>query len=622
MNIVNAKVALDRIQSFIEADEMQQPPLRPPADPAIAVANGTFAWSLSSPPLLHNITLCVDSGHLVMVTGSVGAGKSSLLAALLGEMSAKQGSVTVAGSIAYTQQDPWIRNASLRDNILMGIEYEQTRYEAVLEACALLPDLGMLPAGDATEIGEKGVNLSGGQRHRVALARACYANADVYLFDDPLSAVDAHVGRHLFEKCMMSHLGGTTRILVTHQLQYLESADVVVVIKDGRIAEQGSYAALIEKGVDFHQFKLDTGEDGDGDEKSSDADDVVVEDLLDLAVITTDTNADKTASSTTLAAVQNSEEMEDVPLNEDQQQQQQLLNDGNEDSSSAPALKKTSSPSKTNKMNTDKDAESRAAAAQLTKAEERAMGQVDRKVYARYFAAYGPLMAVPILVLTLAVTERGLQAAQNWWLSVWTEATTVFDDEESTTTTDTNTNTHHYMRVYFIFGIISLVFQVSRAVALVLGSITAARHLQASLLETVLRLPMSFFDSQPTGRLLNRFTKDTEAVDSSIQSSVASFLNCAVSVLWSLVIVIAVSPWVALALIPLGIAYTFVQNRFLATSRELKRLDSLALSPIFSHFAETLAGLTTLRAFRAQDRFIAQDAVLLNESNRCYWPAQ
>jgi ABC-type multidrug transport system fused ATPase/permease subunit len=242
----------------------------------------------------------------------------------------------------------------------------------------------------------------------------------------------------------------------------------------------------------------------------------------------------------------------------------------------------------------------------------------------------------------------------------------------------TDFSTDYYMRVYFAIGLISLGFQVLKAVTLVLGSIVAARRLQAALLSTVLRLPMSFFDSQPTGaclgfysfflfpmhfciflqrvcqiswsdrftdernfiffnhkeqialflssslsgRLLNRFTKDTEAVDTSIQSSVSSFLNCAVSVLWAMVVVIAVSPGVALAMVPLAAAYSAVQKRYIATSRELKRLDSLALSPIFSHFSETLQGLATLRAFRVQPWLEHRNLKLLDESNRCFWPAQ
>lgn len=688
MNIVNAKVALDRLQKFIEADEMVQQPLLPASSPAITVRGGSFSWGPTSPPLLHSIDLDISSGELVIVVGAVGVGKTSLLAALLGEMHARQGIVRVSGTVAYTQQDPWIQNASLRDNILMGMVFDQDKYNHVIEACALLPDLAMLPAGDATEIGEKGVNLSGGQKHRVALARACYAAADVYLLDDPLSAVDAHVGRHLFDHCLLSLLRGKTRVLVTHQLQYLPAADVVLVVRDGRIAERGSYDELSARGIDFHQFELHTAaSSGALQEKEEESEEMVVtiDGVLDPTTTSNRLNnseglrhgvLDDSAVelnqihsrqqipggvSTPMHPAQTleqqngsggSEELEEVDLNaesgslSDFQQQQQTNFCGAAETggliqsvvspiqNSSPVLRNTSprgtgvySPQnkaavnlgteETNKSGAQKfkTAADQAAASQLTKAEERAVGRVDKLVYMRYFTAWGPALVVPIVVLALAVIERGLQAGQNWWLSIWTEATTASPDID-------DSETRYYMWVYFAIGLISLIFQVTRAVAVVLGSIAAARRLHKSLLATVLRLPMSFFDSQPTGRLLNRFTKDTESVDTSIQSSVASFLNCAVSVLWSLIVVVAVSPAVALALIPLTLAYSAVQKRYIATSRELKRLDSLALSPIFSHFGETLAGLATLRAFRAQDRFAARDARLLNESNRCYWPAQ
>jgi len=787
MNIINAKVALDRIQKFIEAEEMVQPPLLPAAKSAASHINNvdgvddddgttkrqssttasshsknngqqetfsssvaccirgspSFAWTPTSPPLLHSINFEVQAGQLVIVVGSVGSGKSSLLAALLGEMcivendtkksnhhrfgggatngvgtsrygDSTKSAVMVAGTVAYTQQDPWIQNASLKNNILMEMDTHclslssdpvssssassssssssSSFYHKVVEACALLPDIDMLPAGDATEIGEKGVNLSGGQRHRVALARACYADADVYFMDDPLSAVDAHVGRHLFDKCLCGLLRNKTRILVTHQLQYLGAADVVMVIKDGRITEMGSYKELIEKGVDFDQFELaavqkkeekeeveKAGEvsiEGSINENKSAAaavvavvDEVEVDDeiadenveLLSRHDILRDSAAELYKKSTSSAggggasgsSSENASPLFNKKMEKDieqqQQQQQQLVevpldsprptfafSSSYSSTSPSPSAAEMCGTAETGgvvelnysshhqtqeeeillKKTTSSAILNKAAAAQLTKAEERAVGRVGRQVYMRYFSAYGPALVIPSIVLALALTERGLQAGQNWWLSVWTEATTTAQ------ATSQAADTTYYMKVYFIIGIISLVFQISRAVILVLGSISAARRLQASLLSIVLRLPMSFFDSQPTGRLLNRFTKDTESVDTSIQSSVASFLNCAVSVLWSLVVVISVSPGVAVALIPLGWAYSAVQKRYIATSRELKRLDSLALSPIFSHFGETLSGLTTLRAFRAQQRFAARDAALLNESNRCYWPAQ
>lgn len=576
MNIVNGKVALDRIQNFMEMDEMRQPAEKPSDSPSICIKNGSFAWGMGQETLLKGINFTVPKGQLVIVVGEVGSGKTSLMSAILGEMLTRSGEVSVCGSIAYTQQDPWIQNLSLKKNILLDREYDEDKYRKVLQSCALEPDLSILPAGDETEIGEKGVNLSGGQRHRVALARACYKNADIYLLDDPLSAVDAHVGKHLLKHCILGMLGNTTRVLVTHQLQYLPAADLVVVVQNGKIVESGSYNALVEKGIDFHQFHIES---------------------------------DDTASSSSSS-----------PSSEDEHpmvEQHESSQDESRNSSSTSIEDKVEEANQTENDGKIEDAQEKnclQSKKSITKAEERAVGQVKKKVYIKYFLVWGPRLILPIVVLSLAMTEKGLQSAQNWWLSVWSSAVENQDLSQD--------DTWYYMKVYFSIGLVSLIIQIARAVALVLGSLIAAGSLQKSLLKRVLRLPMSFFDSQPTGRLLNRFTKDVEAVDTSLQSSISSFLSCSVSVLWSLIVVVAVSPATAAAFFPITFAYAKIQGRYVATSRELKRLDSLAMSPIFSHFSETLQGLAVVRAFRAQESFRTKNKYLLDESNKCFWPIQ
>ena len=362
----------------------------------------------------------------------------------------------------------------------------------------------MLPAGDETEIGEKGVNLSGGQRHRVALARACYAQADVYLLDDPLSAVDAHVGRHLLNHCILEYLGNKTRILVTHQLQYLPDADVVVVVKDGRISEIGGYDDLVEKGVDFHQFEVQS------DDELTEAKPVDSSDSNDLDSAMNDSNVGSGKDEDFTNFVSVSLEEDNVGSGSSSPEDKQL------NKAAEVATKHEEAFQDTKDQNKDMIRK----ASKLTKAEERAVGQVASSVYLKYFLAWGPALAIPTTVLALALTERGLQAGQSWWLSIWTNAST--DPQVG------DHGTAFYLKVYFILGFSSLGVQIIRAIVLVLGSLEAANRLQSTLLATVLRLPMSFFDSQPTGRLLNRFTKDIEAVDMTLQSSVSSFLNCAV----------------------------------------------------------------------------------------------
>jgi ATP-binding cassette subfamily C (CFTR/MRP) protein 1 len=210
-------------------------------------------------PTLTSINLTVPQGSLTAIVGRVGQGKSSLMSALIGEMYKRQGRVIVSGSVAYVSQVAWILNGSLRDNILFGSPFDQSKYDRILESAGLLPDIRILPAGDATEIGERGINLSGGQKQRVALARAAYQDADIYLLDDPLSAVDAHVDQHLWERLVGPEglLNDKTRVLITHGIHHLNEADQILVMKSGKVAETGTYDDLMVARKDFYQLITD-----------------------------------------------------------------------------------------------------------------------------------------------------------------------------------------------------------------------------------------------------------------------------------------------------------------------------------------------------------------------------
>eukprot|EP01065_Artemidia_motanka_P023285 TRINITY_DN277_c0_g2_i2.p1 TRINITY_DN277_c0_g2~~TRINITY_DN277_c0_g2_i2.p1 ORF type:complete len:1661 (+),score=534.27 TRINITY_DN277_c0_g2_i2:110-5092(+) len=269
-NIIEASVSLQRIQDFLMLEEIDENAVSslPPAagKPALEIHNGAFSWGCvptpagqeagqdekgaecspqeHCPAVLSGVNVRIMPGQLVGVIGEVGSGKSSLLHAFLGELHKTGGDVTRRGRLAYVAQTPFIANMTLRENILWGHQYEEERYQRVLWQCCLVDDLQILPAGDMTEIGEAGINLSGGQRQRVSLARAVYSNADIYLLDDVLSAVDAHVGKAIFNRCIREALGGKTRVLVTHGVQYLPVCDVVCTVDKGGIAEQGSYAEL------------------------------------------------------------------------------------------------------------------------------------------------------------------------------------------------------------------------------------------------------------------------------------------------------------------------------------------------------------------------------------------
>ncbi|XP_023751709.1 ABC transporter C family member 8 isoform X3 [Lactuca sativa] len=259
--LIQVKVSLDRINSFLVDDELKDnrmerdQELESSHDGAIRIQNGNFTWEPESPiPTLQNVNLEVKHGQKVAVCGSVGAGKSSLLYAILGEISKTSGTVGVSGSIAYVSQTSWIQSGTIQDNILYGKPMERSKYEKSIKACALDKDIEAFDHGDLTEIGQRGLNMSGGQKQRIQLARAVYNDADIYLLDDPFSAVDAHTSATLFNDCVMTCLKKKTVILVTHQVEFLSSVDNILVMKDGQVTQSGNYEELLMAGAAFEQL--------------------------------------------------------------------------------------------------------------------------------------------------------------------------------------------------------------------------------------------------------------------------------------------------------------------------------------------------------------------------------
>lgn len=257
-NTIQIKVSLDRVASFLSLHELEHDSIETlpnTSDVAIEINKGDFSWDSSSSSLaLKDINLRVQHGMRVAVCGTVGSGKSSLLSCILGEVPKISGSLRLNGSKAYVPQSPWIQSATIVDNILFGKEMDHERYDRVLEACSLKKDLEIFSFGDQTLIGERGINLSGGQKQRIQIARALYHDADIYLFDDPFSAVDAHTGSHLFKECLLGLLDTKTVIYVTHQVEFLPAADLILVLKNGRIIQAGKYNDILASGTDFMEL--------------------------------------------------------------------------------------------------------------------------------------------------------------------------------------------------------------------------------------------------------------------------------------------------------------------------------------------------------------------------------
>ncbi|NXM50901.1 MRP1 protein, partial [Gymnorhina tibicen] len=583
-SIVEASVSLKRLRVFLSHEELDPDSIvRGPikeAEGCIVVKNATFSWAKTDPPLLNSINFTVPEGSLVAVVGQVGCGKSSLLSALLGEMDKKEGYVVVKGSVAYVPQQAWVQNATLEDNIIFGREMSESRYKRVIEACALLPDVEILPSGDKTEIGEKGVNLSGGQKQRVSLARAVYCNADVYLLDDPLSAVDAHVGKHIFEKVIgpKGILKNKTRVLVTHAVNYLPQMDTILVMTDGEISEMGSYQELLEQDGAFAEF------------------------------LRTYANAEQTMenSDTNSPSAKEGKPIENgVLVNEapGKLMHRQLSNSSTY-SRDTGKPQHQSSTAELQKPLAEKNSW------KLTEADTAKTGRVKATVYWDYMKAIGLFMS--FLAIFLFMCNHIASLASNYWLSLWTDDPVINGTQQNTTLR---------LGVYGALGISQGIAVFGYSMVVSIGGIFASRHLHLNLLHNVLRSPMSFFERTPSGNLVNRFSKEIDTIDSTIPPIIKMFMGSTFNVIGACIVILLATPIAAVIIPPLGLVYLFVQRFYVATSRQLKRLESVSRSPVYSHFNETLLGVSVIRAFEEQKRFIKQNDMKVDENQKAYYPS-
>uniref|UniRef100_A0A8B9LQS4 Multidrug resistance-associated protein 1 n=1 Tax=Astyanax mexicanus TaxID=7994 RepID=A0A8B9LQS4_ASTMX len=568
-SMVQASVSMKRLRVFLSHEELDENSvdrraITGSAD-SIRIGDGAFSWSKEDRPALKRINVRIPEGALVAVVGHVGSGKSSLLSALLGEMHKQEGDVSIKGSVAYVPQQAWIQNATLRENIMFGQEKKESWYQKVLEACALLPDLEILPGGDTTEIGEKGVNLSGGQKQRVSLARAVYCDCSVYLLDDPLSAVDAHVGKHIFEKVIgpQGVLQGRTRVLVTHGLSFLPQADLILVMVDGEITETGSYAELLNRQgafADFLRTYANAEQDGEPDGMTG--------------------KKEKLQRNTTFVHFFPQTSISAKP------QQKAESNDTQ--------AKKTKSPD----------------AAKLTEADKANTGRVKLAVFWEYMKAIGVFLSFISILLFLAHHVSSL--GSNYWLSLWTDDPVI---------NGTQPSREMRLGVYGALGLSQGIAVFCYSISVSIGGILASRYLHETMLYNVLRSPMSFFERTPSGNLVNRFAKETDTIDSVIPSIIKMFMGSMFNVLGSCAVILIATPLVAIIIPPLGLLYFFVQRFYVASSRQLKRLESVSRSPVYTHFNETLLGTSVIRAFGEQQRFIGESDRRVDHNQKAYFPS-
>uniref|UniRef100_A0A8B9FKZ9 Canalicular multispecific organic anion transporter 2 n=1 Tax=Amazona collaria TaxID=241587 RepID=A0A8B9FKZ9_9PSIT len=601
-NIVQTSVSLKRIQQFLSHDELDPNSVETKAiapGNAISVTNASFSWGKELKPSLKDINLLVPSGALVAVVGHVGCGKSSLVSALLGEMEKLEGEVAVKGSVAYVPQQAWIQNATLKDNILFGQAPNEQKYQNVLEACALKTDLEVLPGGDQTEIGEKGINLSGGQRQRVSLARAVYSNSDIYLLDDPLSAVDSHVAKHIFDKVIGPDgvLKGKTRILVTHGISFLPQVDHIVVLGDGKISEMGSYQDLLKQNKAFAEFLRNYALDEDIEEDEPTGTESCLQHALEEVLLAEDT----LSIHTDLA---DNEPVTNEVRKHFLRELSVISSEGGECPNKMSTKrricdKKPAEPPLPRKNLNEK----------LIQAETAETGRVKLTVFWQYMKAVGPVTSLVICFLYCCQNAAAIGA--NVWLSDWTNEPVI---------NETQHNTTMRIGVYAALGLLQGLIVLISSFTLAMGGISAARSLHTALLENKFHTPQSFYDTTPTGRIINRFSKDIYVIDEVIPPTIVMFFGTFFSSLSTMIVIIASTPLFAVVIVPLAILYFFVQRFYVATSRQLKRLESVSRSPIYSHFSETVSGASVIRAYGRVKSFIDISDLKVDENQKSYYP--
>ncbi|KAF9215156.1 Multidrug resistance-associated protein 1 [Podila verticillata] len=603
-------VATKRLQEFLLREELDESSAirfnslpKDPREPVILIKDANFSWhsptedttsesehqgllsgqddhfSTRDEATLQSINLQVRNGTLTAIVGRVGQGKSSLFSALLGEMYKLQGKIQISGRLAYVPQQAWIVNASLRDNILFGNAFDESRYNAVVAACGLTPDIAILPAGDMTEIGERGINLSGGQKQRVSLARAAYDDADIYLLDDPLSAVDAHVDQHLWEHLIgpAGLLKNKARVLATHGINHLKEADQIVVLKDGAIAEQGHYSELMHRREIFYQLIKEYSVTRKDEFRKKLQRKASASSAKSRVLDVVDDNGGGDISSSSSISL-------DGELGSDVSNETEASGD-----ETAVAVLNPSSDPVDPKKN----------GAELVAAEKLKDGAVGWHIAMIYVKA--ARYKTGLLIILLSILAQMCLVGSNLWLKHWIKLT---EDP------DLSPPLFLFLCVYSLLTVCSISFYtVLMCLGYSVARIRASEILHTEFLSKILRLPMSFFDTTPLGRILNRFSGDISTVDERIPTKMIQSLYFGVTVA-SILLLISFTTPTFIFLIPfLVLGYGMIQSRLLVVSRSLMRIYSVSKSPVFQHFNETLNGISTIRAMQLQKQFILVNAV-------------
>ncbi|KAI0137590.1 putative ATP-binding cassette transporter protein [Hypoxylon sp. NC0597] len=601
-DLVDAWVSVKRMDSYLKGAEISK--ITKEAD-EVTFDNASIAWPSDSQDedpdrfVLRDVNITFPKGELSIISGKTGSGKSLMLAAILGEVDILAGSISVPrapsqrhdqkanrdnwiipGAIAFVAQIPWIENATVKENILFGLPYDAYRYNKTVEVCALTKDMEMFSDGENTEIGANGINLSGGQKWRITLARAIYSRAGILVLDDIFSAVDAHVGRHIFEKCLTGELGvGRTRILVTHHVALCEpKTKYLVELGDGRVLNAGLVSELEQTGT-LQQIKSHEQTD---------------QEIRD--------------------------DEESTAINSEDTSQADVEPDGE-------PLTKVSS---------------KAQARKFVEEEGREQGAVKKKVYAAYLQYSGSWWFWSGIVF-LFLFVQALTLGRSWWLRIWTGSYDKHDQitnaqmenqpyanqfilQQFTMNSmvrpmveSNNKSLGFYLGIYVFLSTFTSIVSTFRYYYVFRGSIRASRQLFAKLNFVVLRAPLRWLDTVPLGRILNRFTADFHSVDTHMAYSMAFAASACMNLVGVVVAGLFVSPVIIVLSFLLLLVCAFYAIRYLHGARPVKRLESITKSPVFEQFGSALTGVQTIRSFDKSQTYIERMYKKLDDWTVATW---
>ncbi|PRQ17504.1 putative xenobiotic-transporting ATPase [Rosa chinensis] len=527
---IEAKVSFSRIVKFLDAPELEHRDTRKESsekevEHSILFKSFKTSWDTdATKATLRDINLVVKPGEKVAICGEVGSGKSTLLAAILGEVPRINGVVEVYGTIAYVSQSAWIQTGTIQENILFGTPMDHVRYQETLQKCSLVKDLDMLPFGDRTQIGERGVNLSGGQKQRIQLARALYQNADVYLLDDPFSAVDAHTATSLFNEYVMGALAEKTVLLVTHQVDFLPAFHSILLMSSGEILKAAPYDELL---TSCHEFQ-------------------------DLVNANNDTAGSERPNENASTEKSSAKEIEKVTTEVQLQE---------------------------------------SAGDQLIKREERETGDIGFKPYIQYLKQGRGFFNFSLSIFLYSMFIVG-QLLQFYWLALNIQ--------------DYSVSRVNLYAVYSVIMTVMIVSLLIRSFFIVDLGVGAGKSIFSTLLNSLFRAPMLFYDSTPVGRILSRVSSDMNIIDLEVAFKLIIAVGGTLNT-YSIFLVLVYLTWPMVFLVVPTIYITMLfQNYYMASAKELMRMNGTTKSALASQLAESIAGALTIRAFRQEDRFFTK----------------